>query len=364
MEVKSYTEWQPLEEIIVGSIFNVRTPTFDPSFRLFFNDNFADGYFFADDEFDLPNKFVEEGCEDLEEYANILRKEGIIVRRPEIVKSAEPVIFNTPYNWRGYLTPALNVRDQTMIYGSKIIETPPLIRTRSYENDLLKPLFYEYMRKGATWICAPRPMMTDKSFDLSYLQQQNSPNIPDLKPSPYDIGFEMMIDAAQCIRFGQDIVVNTANANHRLGLQWLRSVLPDVRFHEISIADSHIDGRLVPLAPGKLLIDARRIPTKDMLPLVLQKWDIIPVTKDDLSEEAYEYEDISLASIAIDINVLSLDEKKVVVNAAAKGVIKLLEKHGFTPVPVRFRHGRVLGGAFHCVTLDIRRKGECERFLD
>lgn len=363
MKVQSYTEWQPLEEIIVGNLFNVRSPTFDPSFRLFFNDNFKSGYFFADDEFDLPNKFVEEGQEDLENFCDVLRKEGVTVRRPEKIEG-EPVMFTSPYGWRGYLSPALNVRDQTMIYGSKIIETPPLIRTRSFENDFLKPLFYEYMKEGATWISAPRPMMTDKSFDVSYVQRETPTNVPDLKPSPFDIGFEMMIDAAQCMRFGQDAVINVSNENHRLGAQWLRSVLPEIRFHEISISDSHIDGRLVPLCPGKLLIDARRIPSVDMLPPILRKWDIIPVTADELSNEAYEYEDISLASIAIDINVLSIDEKKVVVNAAAKGVIKLLEKNGFTPIPVRFRHGRVLGGAFHCVTLDVRRKGNCERFLD
>ena len=98
--------------------------------------------------------------------------------------------------------------------------------------------------------------------------------------------------------------------------------------------------------------------------LQVRKWDIIPVTAVELNPAAYEHENISLASIAIDINVLSIDEDKVVVNKAAKGVIKLLERHGFTPVPVTFRHGRVLGGAFHCVTLDVRRRGRCERFLD
>jgi glycine amidinotransferase len=106
------------------------------------------------------------------------------------------------------------------------------------------------------------------------------------------------------------------------------------------------------------------ITSVDMLPAALRKWDIIPVTAAELNPGAYEHENLSLASIAIDINVLSIDEDKVVVNKAAKGVIRLLERHGFTPVPVTFRHGRILGGAFHCVTLDIRRRGECETFLD
>jgi glycine amidinotransferase len=361
--VRSFTEWQPLEEVIVGRIFPVRTPASDLSFKLFFNDNLHKNYIFADKEFSLPNRFVEEGEEDLEEFANVLTKLGVTVRRPGPV-TPELSVFVSPYGFKGYLTPPLNIRDQTLIYGNKIIETPSLVRTRIYENDLLKSLFYEYMREGAVWLSAPRPIMTDMSFDYSYVLRVSPERKFERNPSQFDIGFEMMLDGAQCMRFGQDIVINVSNENHRLGCAWLKSVLPEVRFHEICVTDSHIDGRLVPLRPGKLLIDARMITALDMLPPALQKWDIIPVTAAELNPAAYEHENISLASIAIDINVLSVDEDKVVVNKAATGVIKLLERHGFTPVPVTFRHGRILGGAFHCVTLDVRRRGECERFLD
>lgn len=361
-KVSSFCEWQPLEEVIVGRVFQIRTPVFDRSFQLFFSDNFHDGYVFSDPEFDLPNRFVEEGQEDLEEFANTLTSFGIKVRRPAAICDS-PSMFTSPYGWKGYVSPALNVRDQCLIYGDTIFETPPLIRARYYENDQLKPLFYEYMDSGANWLCAPRPMMTDNSFDDSYVRRTSPKNVQDVKASEHDIGIEMMIDGAQCMRLGKDVIINVANQNHELGYQWLKRNLPDVRFHKISIADSHIDGRLVPLAPGKVLVDARRIPSADMLPKVLRGWDIIPVTENELSQEAYEHEDISLASIAIDINVLSLDEKHVVVNKAATKVIKLLEKHGFVPVPVRFRHGRVLGGAFHCVTLDVRRRGGCEDYF-
>lgn len=361
--VRSFTEWQPLEEVIVGNIYPVRTAASDVSFRLFFNDNLNMNYVFADKEFDLPNRFVEEGEEDLEEFAAILQKEGVTVRRPSLIKPPLTV-FATPYGTSGYLTPPLNIRDQTLIYGNKIIETPPLVRTRAYETDFLKPLFYEYMAAGATWIAAPRPLMTDRSFDYSYVQRVNPERTFPKAETPFDIGFEMMLDGAQCMRFGQDIVINISNENHRLGYKWLRGILPEVRFHEICITDSHIDGRLVPLRPGKLLVDARFITTRDLLPEPLRKWDLISATAEELNTGPYEHENMALASIGVDINVLSLDEERVIVNRAAKGVIRLLERHGFTPIPVTFRHRRILGGAFHCVTLDIRRRGECERFLD
>src|SRR4051794_11825768 len=96
--VHSYTEGQPLEEVIVGHVFPVRTPASDLSFKLFFNDNLHKNYVFANKEFDLPNRFVEEGEEDLEELAGVLRKEGVTVRRPSAIKP-EPTMFSSPYGF-------------------------------------------------------------------------------------------------------------------------------------------------------------------------------------------------------------------------------------------------------------------------
>ena len=361
--VNSFTEWQPLEEVIVGRIFQTRTPVADLSFRLFFNDNLHEGHSFQSGNFDLPKRFVEETEEDLEGLASVLHKEGVVVKRPT-AWTPDPTEFRTPYGFEGYLTPPLNIRDQTLIYGNRIIETPPLVRTRVYENDFLKPLFYEYQREGAVWLAAPRPMMTDASFDHAYVERASPGRKVPGTSSPFDMGFEMMLDGAQCMRFGQDVIVNVTHENHRLGYEWLKSILPEVRFHAIRVTDSHLDGSIIPLRPGRLLIDACEITSRDMLPEGLRRWDLVPVTAEDLDCRPYEHEAISLASNALDINVLSLDEQRIIVNQAATGMIRLLERHGFTPIPVVFRHGRVLGGLFHCVTLDVRRRGTAECFFD
>jgi N-dimethylarginine dimethylaminohydrolase len=44
-------------------------------------------------------------------------------------------------------------------------------------------------------------------------------------------------------------------------------------------------------------------------------------------------------------------------------LIKLLEKNGLDVLPLKLRHSRMMGGGFHCVTLDIRRKGTLERYF-
>jgi glycine amidinotransferase len=71
-----------------------------------------------------------------------------------------------------------------------------------------------------------------------------------------------------------------------------------------------------------------------------------------------------LASQSIGMNVLSLDPEKVLVQDIQVPLIRNLEKAGFTPVLCRWRHGRTLGGGFHCATLDVRRRGRLESYLD
>jgi hypothetical protein len=52
-----------------------------------------------------------------------------------------------------------------------------------------------------------------------------------------------------------------------------------------------------------------------------------------------------------------------IVDQNQPNLVSLLESRGVTVVPRRLRHSRVLGGGFHCVTLDTVRDGGCEDYL-
>jgi glycine amidinotransferase len=93
----------------------------------------------------------------------------------------------------------------------------------------------------------------------------------------------------------------------------------------------------------------------DCLPAALRQWDAIRYQEPGQPLKAAGGGVPLLASPSIGMNVLSLDERHVVVQDIQGPLIRDLEKNGFTPIPVRWRHGRSLGGGFHCVTLDIRR---------
>jgi len=63
------------------------------------------------------------------------------------------------------------------------------------------------------------------------------------------------------------------------------------------------------------------------------------------------------------MNVLSLDPRRVVVETSQVSMVRALENWGFEPMPCAFRHYAPFGGAFHCATLDVRRRGHLQSYF-
>ncbi|MDT0440124.1 MULTISPECIES: glycine amidinotransferase [Streptomyces] len=381
MRLNSYDDFTPLKEIVLGSADGYRDRVRDMSFDMFISDNLsgARGYYPSlstwrdseerrhrndPDRLALRSRFLDEMIEDVEGIADRLTEHGITVHRPLPLPPGLTAVATPSFG--AAVTPPLNLRDNTLILGDEIIETPPTLRDRYFETQFLKPVFLDYFRAGARWTTMPRPMMTDHSFDPANVDIA-APNIEaPLQPrdSPLDVGLEPMIDGANCLRLGRDLIVNVSNPNHALAFDWLERHL-DGRFrvHRMEkLTQSHIDSVVVPLRPGTLLL--RDAGVLDYLPEALRGWDVVvppPPGIDDYPQ--YENDDPIPASPYIDLNVLSLDEDTVMVNDACKTLVATLEQHGFTVVPVRHRHRRLFGGGFHCFTLDTVRTGGAEDYL-
>ncbi|WP_346656300.1 glycine amidinotransferase [Streptomyces griseoviridis] len=289
MQLNSFDEWSPLREVIVGGAENYVSHERELSFELFFHENIA-----GDNRSEwyyprlhsrgsnspgspgvlvpVKQRYIAELNEDLQGLADTLTSLGVRVHRPMDVDAATAEV-RTPA-WSASVVPPLNIRDNTLIAGDEIIETPPMIRSRYFETQLLKPVFQEYARRGARWTVMPRPLMTDASFDLSYARTSSAGGptepIEDPRPSPYDVGLEMLFDAAQCLRLGRDIVVNVSTANHALGVDWLERHLEGrFRVHRMhKLTQSHIDSVVVPLRPGTLLLRSPEV--ADFLPKALR----------------------------------------------------------------------------------------------
>ena len=72
----------------------------------------------------------------------------------------------------------------------------------------------------------------------------------------------------------------------------------------------------------------------------------------------------SIGSNWIDMNLLSISPNLVVVDQDQTALIKLLEKQGIDVIRLKLRHSKMLGGGFHCITLDIRRTGTLQRYFE
>src|SRR5918992_556168 len=116
------------------------------------------------------------------------------------------------------------------------------------------------------------------------------------------------------------------------------------------------------VAPRSRLLDREGLDI-NLLPEALRKWDLIQYRHFDKPVEIMEEGIPKLASQSVAMNVLPLDEDRIILQDIQEPLIRDLEKHGFTPIPLRWRHGRSLGGGFHCVTLDIRRRGGLESYF-
>jgi len=346
--VWSCNEWDPLEEVIVGNPLRARFPTPDRSTQLA---EFPDRSLEEIPRGPFPQQILEETEEDLNEFTAVLEDLGITVKRPDTWPH-EAKFSTIHWEAEGYYNYC--PRDIILVIGDQIIESPTVIRSRALESFSYRSMMVDYLRSGAKWFSAPKPMLLDSLFEV------------DLnKPTPRND--EPAFDAANILRLGQDLLYLVSGTGNELGGQWLQTILGDtfrVHFFKDVYYGSHIDSTFAALRPGLVLCNPGRI-NDETLPEIFRQWEVIyspPMENTDRYDADYLAK--SIGSNWIDMNVLSINPNLVVVDEDQTALIKLLEKHGLDVIRLKLRHSKMLGGGFHCVTLDIRRNGTLERYFD
>lgn len=355
-KVNSHNEWDPLEEVIIGNLKNSMFPIW----------NDINAASLGKEEWvevekkvggagiPYPKELVENAQKDLNEFIHILKSEGVIVREVDDVDYSRS--FSTP-DWSndcGFC--AADPRDPFLVIGNEIIETPMPDRNRYFESLGYKSLFKEYFKSGAKWTSAPKPALTDELYKKDYILDESSKNIEFALTE-----FEPVFDAADFVRCGKDIFCQQSHVTNRFGIDWLERHLGDTyRVHEVKSTTStayHIDTTFMPLAPGKVLVNPKYLDVNN-LPDVLKSWDILvsPETKPHGCP-------LGVLSDWISINVLMLDEKRIVVERKQEALIKKLKDWGFEPILCSFESYYPFLGSFHCSTLDIRRDGELKSYF-
>ncbi len=249
--VNAHTEWDLLQEVIVGTPKNAFFSFWDP----------IDKYIYSEAELaqieqhltlnqPYPKDYIEAASRAMERFVQILEAEGVIVRRIEELQHRRK--YSTP-DWKtsgGFC--AANPRDSFIAIGDQIIEAPMCSRSRYFETHAYRGLFSEYIQNGAHLVSAPKPLLRDELYNPDYATEDSS--------TPYVLtNFEPVFDAADFVRCGRDIIGQLSHVTNQAGVDWLQRHLGDnYKIHLIQSLDpkpAHIDTTLVPLTPGKLLVN-------------------------------------------------------------------------------------------------------------
>ena len=334
-----------------------------------------------------PDWYVDEVNEDLEGFCNVLRQYDVEVQRPRWPFSGS--LYKTP-NWISHGYDIYNVRDNHIIFGDKIISTPPSSRYRQNEHYAYYDIFHKsVIETGAKWLFAPRPSLP-AGFSLPLNKNPTKLELVESKKHfelsnglteehTYLQDSEIIFDAANIIRIGVDVLYLVSSTGNLSGYRWLKSILGSK--YRVHLTDtyrsSHLDSTICPLRPGLVLLNGDRV-DNNTIPDIFKTWDKIFFT--DVSpmpeRELQFYNDVRkpistrIAQLGFEspishisspwggLNVFSINEETVCVEQSQSALIKCLENWGMTVIPLQYRHCFTMLGCLHCSTLDLNREGE------
>jgi len=339
MRINSWCGWDPLEEVWVGRhhlpeyfdlipIQNIREPL---------------------------KKIAEETEEDYQSLIKILKDYGV-------QKILRPEFDVTSRYGDGIPTHATNPRDHHWVYGNKLYR---------FENkNCYNKLYNEYEKDHCDVYNPYTGIVTPVTNHM---------------------------EAPCMVRFGDAVLVDAVTNDQR---KWLKKELKDTKIFWWPKPQGHRDGMFCPVKPGLIvsLIDYREdlvhkkifegwenlyIPNESwekttftnrdnninkMLKKTGNKWYLKDQEDND---ELINFINVYLskwvgycAESVFDVNMLVLDQHNVIVNSYNKKIFDTFKKHKIEPIICNLRHRYFWDGGLHCNTLDIRRQGKKERYLN
>ena len=302
--IDSRNEWDQLEAIVVGSATHANWPSNDPVFA-------EEGSKTSWTETPVPSGpvpdwIVEEANVELDRLTEILVDYGAVVYRP---KPMDFVELNGMYNYCP--------RDRLLVCGDTVVDVNMMYPCRNQEIEGLQQI----IRQAKKVLTMPR-----------------------------DQG--MILDAANVCRLGDTWLYLQSHSGNLAAYDWLCSQFPGINIELCNFYSGvHIDSTIVPVREGLVLLNASRV-NESNCPAAFDSWEKIYVN-DVVPQGFYQY---PYASKWIAMNMLVLDPQTVIVDAAQTELITILKAKGIDAIPHTLSHSRTLGGGFHCVTLDTRRK--------
>ena len=198
-----------------------------------------------------------------------------------------------------------------------------------------------------------------------------------------------MINGANCYRLGDTIIIpNIVDpVMRKFGTDFFKAKGYNV---VMTNDEGHSDGCMSVLKPGVLvsIMDVmnykKTFPNWDVLTIKEQGWSKVQgwlefknkskgrwwIEGEETNEYLRHFVDKWLNNwvgfveeTVFDVNMFSLSEEVVLVNNYNAEVFSFLKKHKIEPVICPIRHRYFWDGGLHCFTLDLRRKGQKEKYF-
>lgn len=386
-KVNSWTEFQPLKTLMVGSVYK---------------QSFFDG---------IKNDTIRQGLkeivgsteEDIENFKKIIKNKGIDVIQltPDELGYKSNIVEYLDNSGRmgtqknlsrdgfrnGIPIPPLAVRDDVIVMGNKLVVTDPspyptqLALQNSY-NDLFGSAIDNRINEDG--IEFKRSVRNVKSWAMKNNLEIEDSDIERLQSEMKLVGF----CAPNLTRIGKKILVDVWQVPYLIE-EYLQNYYPQYDYKKIFIG-GHNDSVFTILRPGLVIASHWLKPYAE----IFKGWDIIWFEETDwervvskqkimkynnsgsywfpekenntqlesfINEWLHEWHGYSEETI-FDVNVLMLDENTCVVNSNSSMLLKELEKRKIEPVVVPLRNRFFWDGGWHCNTLDIYREGSCEDY--
>lgn len=301
--ISSYNEWDSLKRVVLGTAEYANWPVNDPVFTeegkktLWTETPVPSG--------PVPQHIIDETNEDLATMARTFHQLGVDIERPTTLNfQAHDGLYN-------YCP-----RDRFIVYGGTVVDCAMMYPCRDMEYQC----YIDILADANKIIRMPR----DKGF---------------------------VLDAANIMRLNDTWLFLESSSGNRLAYEWLCNQFPEVNIELCNFYSGvHIDSTITPLREGLVMLNGSRVNDTNC-PKALEKWDKIYVNE-VVPQDFYQY---PYASKWIALNMLVIDPHTVMCDKYQTDLIKTLESHQFTVIPLELRHSRTLGGGFHCVTLDLVR---------
>lgn len=359
--VNSWTEWETLEEVVVGRADNACFPPLEPNCMEPTIRHSEISEYFTWPEGRKKKEVIARANKQLDHLVEIMEGEGIVVKRPAIVDHY--VETKTP-SWSVRAQYGTGCpRDVMITLGNIIFESNMAKRSRFFEYLPYRNIIRDLWKRDnqMQWKAMPKASFDDDCFDMDFWSRKKY-----VGDSRYTLTEkEPIMEAADITRCGKDIFIQKSLVTNDAGIEWLTRELGEkFRVHKMCFPKNlypvHIDATFVPLRPGLSLINPDRLPDNDSARIWLENdWKFIEAPQPVFDNPP----PFCLCSKWLSMNLLSLSPNKVIIEENELPLRRLLEDNGFDVIDIPFRHVYEFGGALHCTTWDIRRSDSCKDYF-